>query len=173
MRKITPSKLLLLLAAIAFISLALEVPQLISVYCEGDDVVHHKSDHLVISARSQLSLNNASTGSSFTTQLTPTSQPEKSANRSRHYDMPPEIRDAFKGIVPEKVVIPDGRNIHFFVRTSASSYVNRFPVVFLTWLQTAPPYNVSRFQDLISLKLTRDNDPMFSCMKYMSHACSG
>ena len=182
-RNTTRSKLLLVLAAIAFISLALAVPQLISVYRE-DDVVRNSSDHFVTSARSQLSLTNASTGSSFaqtsttspsiqpfTAQLTTTSQPEEGANRSANYDMPSEIRDVFKGMVPEKVVIPDGRNIHFSARTTVSSYANRFPVVFLTWFQTVPPHNVSRFQDFIPLKLTRDNDPMFSCMKYiMSHA---
>ena len=178
--KITRSKLRLLLAAIAFISLALTLPQLISVYREDDiHVVHRSSDRFVIPARSQLSLANASSTSSsfaqtltrpiqpFTAQLTTTSQPEEGANRSTQYGMLPRIRAAFKGMVPEKVVIPDGRNIHFSVRTAATSYANRFPVVFLTWLQTTPPHNVSRFHDII-FKLTRDNDSMVSCIKYMS-----
>ena len=186
-RNVSRRKLLLVLAAISFISLALAVPQLIPVFREDDDVVHHSSDHFVTSASSQLSLilvTNVSTGFSFaqtsttspsiqpfTAQLTTTNKPEEGANRPANYDMPSEIRDAFKGMVPEKVLIPDGQNIHFSARTTVSSYANRFPVVFLTWFQTVPPHNVSRFQDFISLKLTRDNDPMNSCMKYiMSHA---
>ena len=122
----TRSKVLLVLAAISFISLALAVPHLISVYRQD---------------RSPLI-------QSFTAELTTTtSEPEEGANRPANYEMPAEIRDAFKGLVPENVVNPDGGNIHFSVRTSARSYANRFPVVFLTWFQVAPPHNVSRFQD--------------------------
>ena len=124
----TRNKVLLVLAAISFISLALAVPQLISVQRQD------RSPSI----------------QPFTAELTTrTSQPEEGSNRPASYDMPTEIRDAFKGMVPEKVVNPDGQNIHFSVRTSARSFANRFPVIFLTWFQAAPPHNVSRFQDFI------------------------
>ena len=161
-RKITRKKLLFLLAAISLVSLALEVRLFVSVYDE-DDAVPQLSVHSVTIAPSQSSPTSAPTSisfvqtstqppltQSFTTELTTASKAAKGATSRENYNMPSEIRDAFSGRVPERVVIPEGEeNIHFSLRTGSSSYDHRFPIVFLTWVQTIAPHNVSRFSSLV------------------------
>ena len=57
----------------------------------------------------------------------------------------PAFKVTIDGKVPERVFIPEGGNIHFNVRTTPNNYQKRLPLVFLTWILTVPPNNVSLY----------------------------
>lgn len=52
-------------------------------------------------------------------------------------------RVTIDGKVPQRVFVSEGDDIHFTVRTASTNYAKRLPLIFLTWIQTVPPNNVS------------------------------
>ena len=81
-----------------------------------------------------------------TAELSTEGQPANGVRPPGQYVAHPYFKHAFNGRVPERVAMLEGENIHFSARTGSTSYDRRFPLVFLTWIQTVPPHNVSQIQ---------------------------
>ena len=156
---ITRKELLTFLVAIFLFTFALEVYICTNFFVRDDDLVPRALMHSVITVPSQSSsIKKPPPRTSRLTKLFASASPFKArvntAIQATKRASPPShpasyYSDIFNGRVPERVVIPEGANIHFSVRTGWTSYDDRFPIVFLTWIQTVPPQNVNPFHALI------------------------
>ena len=147
----TRNKLLILLGASFLVAVIFVIKSSRHLY-EKHEMVEEKGSSLTPDPPSEnsttsLQRTDPTTPEQVTTATQSVQTPRQSVQAPA--DQPLDVRSyfnaTFHGRVPERVVVPGGGNVHFSLRTGSQSYGDRFPIVFLTWIQALPPENVNQF----------------------------